>query len=84
VRDTGFSCCARRQTEAAAHLVNEVLPVIPYRQFVLSFPIPLRYWLNSNRNLFAKVHGIVISEIHRNITDRARLSGINDASQNQG
>ena len=30
------SCCARRQAEAAAHLVEDVLPLIPYRQFVLS------------------------------------------------
>ena len=72
------SCCARRQAEAAAHLVDEVLPVIPYRQFVLSFPIPLRYWLHSNRQLYAKVHSIVISEIHRHYRRAAMRSAIKD------
>jgi len=73
------SCCARRQAEAAAHLVDEVLPLIPYRQFVLSFPIPLRYWLHSNRQLYAKVHAIVIGEIHRYYIDKARREGIKDS-----
>jgi len=72
------SCCARRQAEAAAHLVENVLPIIPYRQFVLSFPIPLRYWLHSNRLLYAKVHSIVIREIHRCIIGRAQREGIKD------
>ena len=70
------SCCARRQAETAAHLVDEVLPVIPYRQFVLSFPIPLRYWLNCNRKLYAKVHSLVIREVHRYYINKANLQGI--------
>ena len=38
------SCGARRMEDGAAHLCNEVLPpLIPYRQWVLSFPRPLRY-----------------------------------------
>ena len=28
--------------ESAAHLVDEVIPCVPVRQWVLSFPIPLR------------------------------------------
>jgi Transposase zinc-binding domain len=49
------SCCAKRKAETAAHLVDSVLPLAPYRQMVLSFPIPLRYWLHTNKKLFAKV-----------------------------
>ncbi len=48
------SCCAKRQVEAAAHLVDHVLPMTPYRQFVVTFPIPMRYWLHSNKELFSK------------------------------
>lgn len=59
------SCCAKRMAEAADHLVENVLPHIPYRQFVITFPIPMRYWLHTNRDLFAKVHRIIIREIHR-------------------
>ena len=35
--------------EAATHLTQNVLPLVPYRQFVVSFPIPLRYWLHTNK-----------------------------------
>ena len=46
----------------------DFLPLVPYRQMVLSFPIPLRYWMQANRKLFAKVHRRVIRLhiVHRN------------------
>jgi hypothetical protein len=36
------SCAGRRMAETAAHLVDNILPMVPYRQFVISFPIPMR------------------------------------------
>ena len=72
------SCCAKRQAETAAHLVDNVLPLVPYRQMVLSFPIPMRFWLHANRKLFAKIHQIVIKEMHRYYSDKAKLAGIKD------
>ena len=36
------SCGARRMAETAAYLVDRVLPPVPVRQWVLSYPIPLR------------------------------------------
>jgi ribosomal protein S27E len=36
------SCASRRMAESGAHLVDNVLPKAPYRQWVLSFPWPLR------------------------------------------
>ena len=66
--------------EAAAHLVDHVLPMVPYRQFVISFPIPLRYWLNSNRKLYAKVHRIVIKQLHAYYTTKAKQLGMQDPS----
>ena len=36
------SCGARRMVESAAHLVDHVFPEQPVRQFVLTFPFPLR------------------------------------------
>jgi hypothetical protein len=36
------SCGARRMAQTAAHLVDEILPDVPIRQWVLSLPIPLR------------------------------------------
>ncbi len=36
------SCGSRRMVEPAAHLIDHVMPRIPVRQWVLSFPWPLR------------------------------------------
>ena len=57
------SCGTRRMAEAAAHLVDSVIPTVPVRQWVLSFPIPLR-------NLFAVYPDLllpVLQIIHRAI-----------------
>jgi hypothetical protein len=43
---------------------------------VLSFPIPLRYWLHTNKKLFSKIHGIIINEMHRYYINKAKLAGI--------
>ena len=47
------SCGTRRMDEAAAHLVDHVIPKVPVRQWVLSFPIPLR---SSAANLNIHLH----------------------------
>lgn len=39
------SCNARRLAETAAHLVDNVFPPLPVRQWVLSVPKRLRYFL---------------------------------------
>jgi ribosomal protein S27E len=39
------SCGARRMVESAAHLVDHVFPEQPVRQWVLTFPFPLRFLL---------------------------------------
>jgi hypothetical protein len=43
----------------AAHLVEQVIPWVPTRQWVVSVPIPLRYWMAPSRALTAKVHTII-------------------------
>ena len=62
--------------ESAAHLVDNVLPLAPYRQFVLSFPMPLRYWFQTSGKLFSKVHGIVTSQIRKLYKTKALSQGI--------
>jgi hypothetical protein len=84
---TAFSCkkrsfcpsyCAKRQAEAATHLTENILPTAPYRQFVVSFPFPMRYWLNSNKKLFAKIHSLIIKAIHKHYIDAAKALGVKD------
>jgi len=66
--------------EAATHLTQNVLPLVPYRQFVVSFPIPLRYWLHTNKRFASEVFGLVTSEIHRYYIVKATAAGITDAT----
>src|SRR5712691_1760013 len=53
------SCAGRRMALTAAHLVERVIPWVPTRQWVVSVPIPLRYWMASSQDLTAKVHTII-------------------------
>jgi len=57
------SCGAKRMSETTYHLIENVLPHVPYRQFVVTFPYPLRYWMATNRSLTNKVHKLVTSLI---------------------
>lgn len=70
------SCTGKRMTEAAAHLVDNVLPFISYRQFVISFPFVMRFWLETNQRLFAKIHKIVIGKLHQHYIDKAKSQGV--------
>lgn len=53
------SCGVRRMVDSTAHLVDEVLPKQPMRQWVLSLPFQLRFLLASYPHLIGKVLGIV-------------------------
>jgi ribosomal protein S27E len=53
------SCGARRMAEAAALLVDEVLPARPLRQWVLSLPHALRFLLATNPAALTEVLGVV-------------------------
>jgi hypothetical protein len=67
------SCGARRMAETAAWLVDRVIPKVPVRQWVLSFPIPLRSLFAVHPELLAPVLQI----IHRVIaTHLIRQAGV--------
>ncbi|MEN8167028.1 MAG: hypothetical protein ABFR65_06060 [Pseudomonadota bacterium] len=59
-------CGARRMTETAAHLVDQVIPRVPVRQWVLSFPIPLRFLLAAHPHLLSPI----LQVTHRAISIR--------------
>ena len=65
----------RGWAEAATHLSEHVLPLAPYRPFVVSFPIPLRYWLHTNKRFAAEVYAIVTKAIHRYLHRQGHGSG---------
>lgn len=49
------SCGGRRMSETAIHLVDQVLPVKPIRQWVMSFPIQIRLLLAIRPKLMGQV-----------------------------
>ena len=67
------SCGARRMAETAAHLVEHVLPEQPIRQWVLSFPYPLRFLFATRPAVLTQVLSIVYRAISTFLVRRAGL-----------
>jgi hypothetical protein len=72
------SCAARRMTELAAHLVDEIIPLVPVRQWVLTMPYRLRYMLAWDHKLCRAVLGVYIRVVLGFLRRQARKSGILD------
>ena len=68
------SCGARRMAETAALLADEVFPDVPLRQWVISFPFPLRYLFAAYPQAMGKVLGIVYRAIPTHLTHKAGFS----------
>lgn len=65
------SCCGRRMSESAIHLVDEVLPIKPIRQWVISFPIQIRLLLAVQPKIMSEVLKIVTSTISGHLSKKA-------------
>ncbi len=59
--------------ETAAHLVDHVIPRVPVRQWVLSFPIPLRFLLAAHPHLLSAVLQVVNRAISTFLIKQAGL-----------
>ncbi len=68
------SCGARSMADSAALLVDGILPHQPMRQWVLSFPFPLRFLFASNPKAMTGVLGIVYRAISTHLTHKAGLT----------
>ncbi len=60
------SCSARDMAETAAHIRENVIPQIPARQWVISFPKRIRYYLQTD-TIIQKVLRIVANEIKKKV-----------------
>jgi hypothetical protein len=65
------SCGARRMAESARHLVEDVFGARPVRQWVLSFPYPLRWLFANKSDAIGPVRGIMQRAIAGWLADRA-------------
>jgi len=59
------SCIGRRQADTAAHLVDNVFPHVPIRQWVLSLPIEVRYRLAYDKRLLSDVLAVFLRAVRR-------------------
>ena len=72
------SCGGRRMAERAAHLVEDVFPDVPVRQWVLSLPYRVRYQLAWDHDLCRAVVGVTMRAVLGWLRNRARLDGVTD------
>jgi hypothetical protein len=60
--------------ESAALLADDVFPDVPLRQWVISFPFPLRYLFAAHPQAMGKVLGIVYRAISTHLIHKAGLN----------
>jgi hypothetical protein len=70
------SCGGRRMAEQPAHLVEDVLPLVPVRQWVLTVPHRLRYRLAFDHVLCRAVLGVFIRAVLGWYRRRGRRAGM--------
>jgi hypothetical protein len=70
------SCCAKRMSESGIFMSEEVFPDVPVRQWVISVPFPLRYWMASRPALMTKILAIITRAINGYYQQKAKKSGI--------
>jgi putative transposase/transposase-like zinc-binding protein len=78
------SCAGRRMAQMAAHLVEQVIPWVPTRQWVVSVPVPLRYWMAGSQDLTATVHTIIRRTIGQYYVNQAVAQGHERATVHPG
>ena len=64
--------------DTAARLVDDLLPAVPYRRWVLSFPFQLRFALARNPQLFGKLPSSLFGIVCAWQRHRCRRLGITD------
>jgi hypothetical protein len=78
------SCAGRRMAQMAAHLIEQVIPWVPTRQWVVSVPVPLRYWMASSQDLTATVHTIIRTTIGQYYVNQVVTQGHTRANIHPG
>jgi hypothetical protein len=66
------SCMGRRMVDTAVHLEESVLPAVPVRHWICSFPWGLRALLGYDRVLCAEVVSAFVGELTRSLRKRAK------------
>jgi hypothetical protein len=70
------SCLTRRMHATAMDLAERVLPVAPYRHWVLAFPMQVRFHLARDEGLLTRLRAIFVRSVRGWLFARARATGI--------
>lgn len=73
------SCAGRKMGDTAAYLTDFVLPHVPYRQWVLTVPQPLRYWMASSPALTTRILEIIMRSLNGYFRKKTKGKGISGA-----
>jgi len=65
------SCSGRRMVETAAHLVDNVLPRTPFRQWVITFPKRVRWHLRNRPEVASSLLRIFLRAVETTIRNRS-------------
>jgi hypothetical protein len=76
------SCTTRRMYDTAAHLVDRVLPCVPMRQWVATFPRRVRWHLAADPKLASEALREVLRMVFAFQRRRARKRGVRPARAN--
>ncbi len=66
------SCTGRRTADTAKHLLEEVIPAVAVRQWVLSMPYSFRFLLSTNSEFLQKALSIYHRTINRHYQQKAK------------
>ena len=66
------SCTGRRTADTAKHLLEEVIPAVAVRQWVLSMPYSFRFLLSTNSEFLRKALSIYHRTINRHYQQKAK------------
>ena len=70
------SCNAKRMVQTAAHLTDYVFPKLPVRQWVLSVPKRIRYFLHNNKKVASDVCKIFLRALTIQLRDSSPLAPV--------
>jgi len=70
-RDVCPSCATRRMVETAAHMVDQVLPRVTFRQWVLSVPKRVRWHMREKPEVVSGLLGVFLRAVETTIRQRS-------------
>jgi len=70
-RDICPSCSTRRMVETAAHMIDAVLPRVPYRQWVLSVPKRIRWHMREKPEVTSGLLQVFLRAVETTVRQRS-------------